>query len=218
MRWIFQGADWIISVSCPILACGHRITQPDNNAIVHDNIAIKSHVTQQVHGVYGQRDSLYNVSVHKNDERGDLVLTQRHYSYVTMSTMASQITGVLIVYSTVCSRADEWKHQSSASLAFVRGIHRWPVNFPHKGPVTWKIVPFDDVIMYKMFSMVCALLCFVVEGIDTEFEVMAVTPQTPKCHHNRDAAEVVVTFGSLWCHSHDRKQGINFCSIMVPQN
>ena len=42
-----------------------------------------------------------------------------------------------------------------------------------------------------------------VEGIDTEFEVMAVTPQTPKCHHNRGAAEVVVTFGSLWCHSHD---------------
>ena len=57
-----------------------------------------------------------------------------------------------------------------------------------------------------------------VEGIDTEFEVMAVTPQTPKCHHNRGAAEVVVTFGSLWCDSHDRKRGINFYSIMVPQN
>ena len=56
------------------------------------------------------------------------------------------------------------------------------------------------------------------EGIDTEFEVMAVTPQTPKCHHNRGAAEVVVTFGSLWCHSHDRKRGINFYSIMVPHN
>ena len=56
------------------------------------------------------------------------------------------------------------------------------------------------------------------EGIDTEFEVMALTPQTPKCHHNRCAAEVVVTFWSLWCHSHDRKRGINFYSIMVPQN
>ena len=44
------------------------------------------------------------------------------------------------------------------------------------------------------------------EGIDTEFEVMAVTPQTPKCHHNRGAAEVVVTFGSLWCHSHDQNE------------
>ena len=43
---------------------------------------------------------------------------------------------------------------------------------------------------------------------------MAATPQTPKCHHNRGAAEVVVTFGSLWCRSHDRKRGINFYSIM----
>ena len=57
-----------------------------------------------------------------------------------------------------------------------------------------------------------------VDGIDTQFSVMAVTPQTPKCHHNRGVAEVVVTFGSLWCHSHDRKRGINFYSIMVPQN
>ena len=42
---------------------------------------------------------------------------------------------------------DQRKHQSSASLAFVRGIHRWPVNSPHKGPVTRKMFPFDDVIM-----------------------------------------------------------------------
>ena len=45
--------------------------------------------------------------------------------------------------------------------------------------------------------------------IDTEFEVMAVTPQTPKCQHNLGCASVVVTFGSLWCHSHDLKLGIN---------
>ena len=37
-------------------------------------------------------------------------------------------------------------HQSSTSLAFVTGIHRWPVNFPHKGPVTRRMFPFDDVI------------------------------------------------------------------------
>ena len=29
----------------------------------------------------------------------------------------------------------------------MRGIHRWPVNSPHKGPVTRKMFPFDDVIM-----------------------------------------------------------------------
>ena len=51
-----------------------------------------------------------------------------HYSDVIMTAMVSRITGVLIVYSTVFSAADHRKHQSSASLAFVRGIHRWPVN------------------------------------------------------------------------------------------
>ena len=63
--------------------------------------------------------------------------------------MASQITSLTIVYSTVYSGADQRKQQSLASLAFVRGIHRWPVNSPPKGPVTQKIFPFDDVIMYR---------------------------------------------------------------------
>ena len=63
-----------------------------------------------------------------------------------MSTMASQITGASIVYSTVCSGADQRKHQNTA-LAFGMGIHWWPVNSPHKGPVTRKNFPFDDVIM-----------------------------------------------------------------------
>ena len=66
----------------------------------------------------------------------------RHYSDFIMSTMASQITSLTVVYSTVYSGADQRKHQSSASLAFVRGIHRRPVNSPHKGPVTRKMVPF----------------------------------------------------------------------------
>ena len=70
-----------------------------------------------------------------------------HYNNVIMWAMASQITSLAIVCSTVYSGADHRKHQSSASLAFVRGIHRWPVNSPHKGPVTRKMFPFDDVIM-----------------------------------------------------------------------
>ena len=69
------------------------------------------------------------------------------YSDVIMNAMASQITSVSIVHSTVCSGADRRKHQSPASLAFVRRIHRWPVNSPHKGTVTRKLFPFDDVIM-----------------------------------------------------------------------
>ena len=70
-----------------------------------------------------------------------------YYSDVIMREVASQIAGVLIVCSTVCSGADQRKHQSSASLDFVRGINRWPVNFPHKRPVTREMFPFDDVIM-----------------------------------------------------------------------
>ena len=58
-------------------------------------------------------------------------------------------TSFTIVYSTVYSGTDERKHKSPASLAFVRGIHRSPVNSPHKGPVTRKMFPFDDVIMTR---------------------------------------------------------------------
>ena len=63
--------------------------------------------------------------------------------------MASQITSLTIVYSTVYSGADQRKRQSYASLAFAREIHQWPVNghSPHKGPVTGKMFPFDDIIM-----------------------------------------------------------------------
>ena len=71
-----------------------------------------------------------------------------HYGDVTMGAITSQITSLMIVYSTVYSGADQSKHQSSASLAFVWEIHRGPVNFPHKWPVTRKMFPFDDVIIY----------------------------------------------------------------------
>ena len=74
-----------------------------------------------------------------------------HYSDVIMTTIASQITSLMIVYSTVYSGADQRKHQSSASLAFVWGIHRGQVNSPHKWPVTRKMFPFDDVIMQGLY-------------------------------------------------------------------
>ena len=67
--------------------------------------------------------------------------------FLAFNTMASQITSLGIVFWTAYSGADQRKHQSSASLAFVRRIHRGPVNFPHKRPVTRKMFPFDDVIM-----------------------------------------------------------------------
>ena len=70
-----------------------------------------------------------------------------HYSDIIMGAMASQITSLMIVYLTVHSGADQRKYQSSASLAFVLGIHQWLVNSLHKWPVTQKMFPFDEVIM-----------------------------------------------------------------------
>ena len=72
-----------------------------------------------------------------------------HYNDVIMNTIASQLTSLAIVYSIVYSGADQSKHQSTASLAFVWGIHRGTVNSPHKGPVTRKMFPFDDVIILQ---------------------------------------------------------------------
>ena len=76
------------------------------------------------------------------------ILLAPHYSDVIISAMASEITSLTIVYVTVYSGGDQRKHQSSASLVFGRGIHRWP----HKGPVTRKMIPFDDVIMMQSIS------------------------------------------------------------------
>ena len=149
-----------------------------------------------------------------------------HHCDFIMGEMASQITCITIVYSTVCQRflktlvgvskhrntvfmlfesrsfssailwylwkhtmvwkcivmyfmlnkpflspvhsgADQRKYQSSASLAFVWGIHRWPVNSLHKWPVTRKMFPLDDVIMTRgldtiaIESMMFVLLNFV---------------------------------------------------------
>ena len=70
-----------------------------------------------------------------------------------MGVIASLITSLTIVYSTVYSDADQRKHQSSASLASVREILRGPVNSPHKWPVMRKMFPFDDVIMIFMGIM-----------------------------------------------------------------
>ena len=76
-----------------------------------------------------------------------VIYKTNHYSDVIMTATTSQITSLTIVYSTVYSDAVQRKHQSSASLAFVRGIHRGPVNSPDKRTVSRKMFPFDDVIM-----------------------------------------------------------------------
>ena len=65
---------------------------------------------------------------HNSNNNGKLT----HYGDVIMRTIASQITSLTVVNSTVYSDADQRKH---------------PVNSPHKGPVTRKMLQFDDVIM-----------------------------------------------------------------------
>ena len=75
-----------------------------------------------------------------------------HYNDVIMGAMASRITCVSVVCSNVCSGAHQRKHQSSSSLAVVRGIHRWLVNSSHKGPVTRKMLPFNDIIMFECIT------------------------------------------------------------------
>ena len=81
--------------------------------------------------------------IHKHAKMGTIT----HNNDVIMSSMVSKITSVSAVYSIVCSGADQIKHQSFTSLAFMGGIHWWPVNSAHKGPVTRKMFLFDDVIM-----------------------------------------------------------------------
>ena len=79
--------------------------------------------------------------------------------------MASRITSINTFHSTVYSGADQRKHQSSASRPFVPGIHRWPVNYPHKWTVTRKVFPFDDVIMtinYKAILKVIYQSCHMI--------------------------------------------------------
>ena len=98
-----------------------------------------------------------------------------HYNDVIMGAIASQITSLTIVYSAIYSDAVQRKHQSSASLAFVWWIHRWPVNSPHKWPVTRKMFPFDDVIMQNWQSVVLAVSGFGSARVShyTEFRIFS---------------------------------------------
>ena len=73
--------------------------------------------------------------------------SSKHYNDAMMGAMTPQIPNLTNVNLTVYSGTDQRKYQCSAALAFVWGIHRWPVNSPHKGPVTRTMFPFDDVIV-----------------------------------------------------------------------
>ena len=106
-----------------------------------------------------------------------------------MSSMASQITSLTIIYSTVYSDTDQRKHQSSASLPFVQGIHRGPVNSPHKWPVTQKMFPFDDVIMSKDRGIPIHILS---GGQRLHWKCVHERPELVKSHRARWARSAVL--------------------------
>ena len=128
-------------------------------------------------GYYCVRTSLHGYSfIEKSPRYIIFVVFWTHQNDVIMSAMVSQMTRLTIVYSTVYSGADQRKHQRFASLAFMRGIHRWPVNSPHKGPVTQKIFPFDDVIMI-WYEQYCDIHCTLENKILITTDDVTPTPQ-----------------------------------------
>ena len=114
---------------------------------IRQSIYILSIITKLVSEVKIPNEIIAGTQGPNPPSYGEYVENLRHYNDVIMGAIASQITSFTIVFSTVYSDADQRKHQSSAPLAFVRGIRRGPVNSPHKWPVTRKMFPFDDVIM-----------------------------------------------------------------------
>ena len=119
-----------------------------------------------------------------------------------MSMVVSQITGISIVYSTVCSGTDQRKHQSSAS----------PVT--SEGPGTWKMFPFHDTIMisteyfirrnlnimiffdktcFKMSSVKCLLCCLSLDMFKVHYHLIN---QFLKCHPGLSDKN------AIWGHRH----------------
>ena len=103
---------------------------------------------------FGWEQTLFSIKLNTIAADVWLFVPQGNYSDDIIKMITSQITGILIVCSTVCSGANQRKHGSSISWAFVREIHQWPVDCPHKGPVTWKMFPFDDVIMVAVTVLI----------------------------------------------------------------
>ena len=130
-----------------------------------------------------------------------------HYCEVIMGTIASQITSLTIVYSTVYLGADQRKHQSSASLAFVWGIPQGPVNSLHKWPVTRKMFPFDDVIMMitKMSGVITFMSHYIMQSGTCNgschqaaiVEIIILTP-SQSCQATLTALKIGYLHGSFW--------------------
>ena len=80
-----------------------------------------------------------------------------------MPTLSSLVATQVVDMTTLAANDEIYHHQSSVSLAFVRGIQWWPVNSPHKCPVTRQMFPFDDIIMNYANSRDLTSFNFVIE-------------------------------------------------------
>ena len=129
--WMSASVDSAIFMKRIVIKVSRVLTKPSNNDVNNEKLGLRG-----LSGAIWCQD-MYGLPRKHPDI---------HYGDVIMGAIASQITSLTIVYSTVYADADK-KNQSSASLVFVRGIHRGPVNSPHKWPVTRKMLPVDDVIM-----------------------------------------------------------------------
>ena len=119
----------------------------------------KENIKAQIYCPFVRRNHRWPVDSLTKGRYYEKRLYALHYNDVIMGAITSQFTSLTIVYWTVNSGADQRNHQSPASLAFVRGIHWWPVNSPHKWPVTRKMFPFDDVIMGDAIGWPTTNLC-----------------------------------------------------------
>ena len=149
-RWVrpqtANNADlWMFSVLLDWISCWTNKGVPSNLSRSCDcnDLSEHAYINTLDHYLRTENEACWRGSYLIRSHR-DL---SSHYNDVIMGAIASQITSLTIVFSTIYLDTDQRKHQSSASLASVRGIHRVPVNFPHKWPLSRKMFPFDDFIM-----------------------------------------------------------------------
>ena len=119
--------------------------------IKHESAASEK-MSNEVGEIYWQ-EKLHDGNLCETGEMAfSMIVIRSLVHHITVSDImkgkvVSALASLMIVYLTVYSGANQRKHTSSASLAFVRGNHRSPVNSSHKEPVMWNMSPFDDVIM-----------------------------------------------------------------------
>ena len=153
-------ACWLIFMKCIYRESGVTLwlNMVQYNMIMHTSLLwLRQNINQGLHSQKTPHNSpsrvSYGMSIVNIFEKTDRVIMTLlctytvHYDDVIMGAIASQIPSLTVVYSIVNWDADQRKRRGSASLAFVWGIHRGPVNSLHKWPVTRKMFPYDDFIM-----------------------------------------------------------------------